>query len=77
MLALIAVPLARSRPRESRFRNVSIAILSYITLFALVSVLRTFMEQGKMGAMPGLWTAYVIQALVLIVLINEPRMKRR
>lgn len=77
LLALIAVPLARSRPRESRFRNVSIAILSYITLFALVSVLRTFIEQGKMGAMPGLWTAYVIQALVLIVLINEPRMKRR
>jgi lipopolysaccharide export system permease protein len=76
LLALIAVPLARSAPRESRFRNVSIAILSYIVLFALMSVLRTFIEQGRLGAFPGLWTAYAIQALVLIVLVTRPRMRR-
>ena len=46
LLALIAVPLARSRPRESRFRNVTIAVLSYIALFAMISVLRTFIEAG-------------------------------
>lgn len=77
LLALIAVPLARSAPRESRFRNVSIALLSYITLFAMVSVLRTFIEQGKLGAIPGLWTAYAVQAVLLIVLVTRPGMKRR
>jgi len=77
LLALIAVPLARSAPRESRFRNVAIALLAYITLFAMVSVLRTFIEQGKLGAIPGLWTAYAIQALLLAVLISPPRLKRR
>jgi len=76
LLALIAVPLARSAPRESRFRNVSIAVLAYIVLFALMSVLRTFIEQGRLGAFPGLWTAYAIQALVLIVLVTQPRMRR-
>ena len=77
LLALIAVPLARSAPRESRFRNTAIALLSYIALFAMVSVLRTFIEQGKLGAIPGLWTAYVIQAILLVVLVTQPRMKRR
>jgi lipopolysaccharide export system permease protein len=77
LLALIAVPLARSAPRESRFRNTAIALLSYIALFGMVSVLRTFIDQGKMGAIPGLWTAYVIQAIVLVVLVTQPRMKRR
>jgi lipopolysaccharide export system permease protein len=77
LLALIAVPLARSAPRESRFRNVSIAILSYIALFATVSVLRTFIEQGKLGALPGLWTAYAVQAAILFLLVTQPRMKRR
>ena len=77
LLALIAVPLARSVPRESRFRNFTIALLAYITLFSMVSVLRTFIEQGKLGATPGLWTAYAIQAAVLAVLVTQPRMKRR
>jgi lipopolysaccharide export system permease protein len=77
LLALIAVPLARSAPRESRFRNFSIALLAYIALFSLVSVLRTFIEQGKLPALPGLWTAYALQALLLAALVAKPRMKRR
>lgn len=77
LLALIAVPLARSAPRESRFRNFSIALLSYIALFAMVSVLRTFIEQDKLGAIPGLWTAYVLQAALLVILVTQPRLKRR
>jgi lipopolysaccharide export system permease protein len=77
LLALIAVPLARSAPRESRFRNFTIALLSYIALFALVSVLRTYIEQGKLGAIPGLWTAYALQLALLVVLVTEPRLKRR
>ena len=77
LLALIAVPLARSRPRESRFRNVTIAVLSYIALFAMISVLRTFIEQGRLAAIPGLWTAYVILATILLILVTQPRMKSR
>ena len=77
LLGLLAVPLARTAPRESRFRNVAIALLVYIGLFSLVSVLRTFIEQGNLAAMPGLWTAYAIQAVVLVVLVRQPRFRRR
>ncbi|MCP4842704.1 MAG: hypothetical protein GY887_13320, partial [Halieaceae bacterium] len=63
--------------RESRFRNVTIAVLSYIALFAMISVLRTFIEQGRLAAIPGLWTAYVIQAAILLLLVTQPRMKSR
>lgn len=77
LLALIAVPLARSAPRESRFRNVSIALLAYIALFSMVSVLRTLIEQGALAPVPGLWSAYVLQAGLLAVLVSLPRMKRR
>ncbi|MEZ5503520.1 MAG: LPS export ABC transporter permease LptF [Halioglobus sp.] len=77
LLALIAVPLARSAPRESRMRNFSIALLAYIALFSMVSVLRTFIEQDKLAAIPGLWTAYALQAVLLVVLVTQPRLKRR
>ena len=77
LLALIAVPLSRSAPRESRFRNFSIAILAYIALFAMVSVLRSLMEQAKLGAVPGLWSAYALQAIILVLLVTRPRLWRR
>lgn len=75
LLALIAVPLARSEPRASRFRNFSVALLVYVALFAMVSVLRTLIEQAKLGAFPGLWLAYTVQAIVLVLLVTRPRLR--
>ena len=77
LLALLAVPLARTAPRESRFRNTAVAILVYVGLFSLVSVLRTFIEQERLAAMPGLWLAYALQAALLVVLVRQPRLRKR
>ncbi|GAB5450869.1 MAG: LPS export ABC transporter permease LptF [Halioglobus sp.] len=77
LLALIAVPLARTAPRESRFRTFTGAVLAYIVLFSLVSILRTLMEQGRLDAFPGLWSAYAVQAAVLVLLVRPPRWWRR
>jgi lipopolysaccharide export system permease protein len=77
LLALIAVPLARSAPRESRFRNVVIAVGIYIALFSFTSVVRTAIEQERVGALPGLWGAYAVQAVLLVILVSQPWMKKR
>lgn len=77
ILALMAVPLARSAPRESRMRNVLIAVTIYIGLFALTSVVRTAIEQGRLGAIPGLWGAYALELVLLVVLVSQPWMRRR
>ena len=77
LLALLAVPLSRTTPRESRLRNFAVALLVYIGLFSMISLLRTAIEQGRMGAMPGLWAAYVAEALLLALLVSRPRLKRR
>jgi len=76
LLALIAVPLARAAPRASRFRNFSLAIVAYVALFALVNVMRTLIEQEKLGSFPGLWAAYILQAIVLVFLVTQPRLRR-
>jgi lipopolysaccharide export system permease protein len=77
LLALIAVPLARTAPRESRFRNFAFALGAYVALFSMVTVLRTLIEQDKIGEFPGLWGAYGAQAIVLALLVTQPRLKRR
>jgi lipopolysaccharide export system permease protein len=77
LLALLAVPLARSAPRQSRFRNFFLAILVYIGLFSITSVLRTGIEQERLGPVPGLWSGYAAAAVLLAWLVGSPRMRRR
>lgn len=77
LLALVAVPLAKTEPRESRFRSFFVAISVYVGLFGLTSVTRTFIEQGRIGAFPGIWTAYAVIFIVLLFLLRQPRAKKQ
>jgi lipopolysaccharide export system permease protein len=72
LLALTAVPLARTRPRESRFRIFIVAIALYVSVFSMASVARTWVEQGTIGPIPGLWGVHVALALFLLALL-KPR----
>jgi lipopolysaccharide export system permease protein len=76
LLALLAVPLGRSAPREPRFRSFFIALGVYIAVFSMTSVMRTWIEQSKLGVMPGLWGAYALIAVVLVLLVNPPRWRQ-
>jgi len=77
LLALMAVPLGRSAPRESRFRSFFIALGVYVGLFSLTSIMRTWIEQEKLGAVPGMWAGYAVFAVVLVLLVRPPRLRRR
>ena len=77
LLALMAVPLGRWAPRESRMGNVLSAVGIYIGLFAMTSVVRTGIEQERIGELPGLWGAYLLEIILLVVLVSQPWMKRR
>jgi len=72
LLALTAVPLARSKPRESRFRIFIVAIALYVGVFSMASVARTWVEQGTIGPVPGLWGVHLVLGLVLLALL-KPR----
>lgn len=71
LLALTAVPLARSRPRESRFHTIVVAVALYIGVFSMGVLARTWVEQGKLDAIPGLWSVHVVLGLVLLALLKR------
>jgi len=77
LLALLAVPLSRGSHRRSRFRGYFIAILVYTLLFNLIILARNLVEQGTVGAIPGLWWAYAFPAGLLAVLLLNPRLLDR
>ncbi len=76
LLALVAVPLGRTAPRESRLRSFFIALGIYIGLLSLTAVMRTGIEQGTVPRFPGLWAAHAVVAVILVLLVNPPRLRR-
>ena len=72
LLALRAVPLSRTAPR----RGLLAAVLAYAAYYNLGGVARTWVEQGTVGAFPGLWWPHVLLALVLLAALWPRRRSR-
>jgi len=77
LLAMLAVPLSRSAPRQGRHNSFFIAILVYIGMFNLISVTRNAVEEEAIPAFPGIWWTYLLPVLLLIVLMAWPAWRRK
>ena len=55
LLAFLAVPLARSRPREGRYGRITIGLLVFIIYFNMLSAAKAWMEEGTLSPVLGLW----------------------
>ncbi|MBT8048555.1 MAG: LPS export ABC transporter permease LptF [Xanthomonadales bacterium] len=65
LLALLAIPLSRSRPRQGRYARILAALLIYAVYFNLLDVSRTWVEQGTTRT---IWWAPGTLALLVLVL---------
>jgi len=77
LLALLAVPLSRSAPRQGRHNSFLIAILVYVGLFSLVSIAITRVEDGVIPTFPGIWWSFLPLVLLFVVLMILPAWQRR
>jgi lipopolysaccharide export system permease protein len=73
LLGMLGVPLSRARPRQHRNAGVGIAILIYAGYYLLYESARTWVQTGVIPAVPGLWIAPALLALVLGCALLEPR----
>lgn len=55
VLALIAVPLSRTSPRQGRYAKFFVALLVYVAYNNLLSVARAAVERGSLAPEIGLW----------------------
>jgi len=77
ILALLAIPLSRSRPRQGRFSKMAIALLVFALYYNLISIAKTWVDQGRIPEFPGIWVAHVIPAMLLLILVMQPYIKYR
>lgn len=78
ILALLAVPLSRSQPRQGRYGRIAIGLLVFIIYFNLLSAGKAWLEQGTVPLSVGLWWVHgLMLALALLLLaINNGVLRR-
>src|SRR5262249_56860103 len=73
VLTLLAVPLARLRPRQGRYSRIWLAILVYFVYSNLISAGKVWLARGTTPEFLGLWWTHVVIALLALVFIVAPR----
>jgi len=60
VLTLLAVPLAKLRPRQGRFARIGLAILAYFLYSNLLAAVRVWMEKDAAAGQLGLWWVHLL-----------------
>jgi lipopolysaccharide export system permease protein len=74
LLALLAVPLARSSPRQGKYARVPLAILVFAAYYNLSAIIKKWVAQGVISTFPGLWWSQLLLLLVMVFLFWQPEL---
>jgi lipopolysaccharide export system permease protein len=72
LLGVLAVPMARLRPRQGRYGRVIWAVLLFAIYISLLLSGRTLLEKGSVPAWLGLWWVHGLVALLGLGIIKLP-----
>ncbi len=71
LLALLGVPLSRSRPRQGKFAKIGWAVVLFAVYYQLFVVAKTWVEKGAVPALPGIWWVPALLAVLLLLLLHR------
>lgn len=80
VLMVLAMPLARLRPRQGRFAKIAYAILAYFLYSNLLAAVRVWMEKDTAAGQLGLWWVHLLPlafAFAILWLDEHPGRWRR
>jgi len=69
ILGLLAVPLARTSPRQGRFAKLFSAVLVYFVYNNALGVARKLVERGDLSPLIGLWPVHAVVVAVAVALL--------
>ncbi|MDW3094323.1 MAG: LPS export ABC transporter permease LptF [Gammaproteobacteria bacterium] len=67
-LAIIAILLAKTSPRQGRYGKLIVGILFFFVMHACSLVMKTWIEQGALSVIPGMWSVVAILIMFTIIL---------
>ena len=69
VLILLALPLAKSSPREPRYARLLIALLIWVIYFNGMALGRSWISQGQLNPLAGFWWLHIPVALIAAYLL--------
>jgi lipopolysaccharide export system permease protein len=73
VLAIIAVPLARLRPRQGRYARVGFAVLIFFVYIQLTIAGQAWLARGATPGWLGLWWVHAVVGLLAAAILLTPR----
>jgi lipopolysaccharide export system permease protein len=70
ILAILAVPLSRSQPRQGRYGKLAVGLLVFIIYFNLMSAGKAWLEQGVVSPPIGIWWVHALMLTVAFILLS-------
>lgn len=70
VLALIAVPLSRSQPRQGRYGRLAIGVLVFVTYYNLLSAGKAWIERSAVPETVGLWWVHALMLAFACALLG-------
>jgi lipopolysaccharide export system permease protein len=77
VLAVLAVPLSRTTPRQGYYGNLVMAILIYVIYANVLAVGRSWLERGELNPWFGLWWVHGLVLITALVLLRNRVQRRR
>ena len=69
LLSALAVPLSQTSPRQGSYMRLGIGLLVYVVVSNLISLGKTWIAQGTVPSMVGLWWVHAIMLIIIIFLL--------
>ncbi len=70
LLAFLAVPLSRSRPRAGRYGRIALALLVFIIYLNMLNAAKAWVEQGTLSPAIGLWWVHGVVLLLTLSILS-------
>ena len=70
ILALLAVPLARTSPRQGKYARLFPAFLIYFAYNNFIGVFEKFVERGEVHIWIGVWPVHLVMGIIVFVLFS-------
>lgn len=67
LLTLLAIPLSRTAPRQGRYARTLVAIVLFALYYNLTGVAKTWVKEGVVGPVPGVWWPELLLLLIVCV----------
>ncbi|SHF51228.1 lipopolysaccharide export system permease protein [Microbulbifer donghaiensis] len=77
VVAVLAVPLSRTNPRQGRYAKMMPAVLLYITYLVMLQGVRGAIEDGKIGNPAAIWLVHPPFLILGLVLLGGGNWRRR